>query len=107
MRELDKKYIYVLAPNKITEYGSTTVIGWSFVRKYRLIVASAGSQEDIALYGERIKEYIKIAASPRDGMIEIQEGDGICIDEIKESPEYIVESINSGRGFTTFTAKHV
>lgn len=107
MRLLDKKYVYVLAPDKVTSYGSTSIVGWTFVRKYNLVVVSAGSQEDIALYGERIKEYIKIASSPRDGLIEIKEGDGICIDGLKEEPEYVVETINSGRGFSTFTAKRV
>lgn len=107
MRMLDKKLVYVFAPDKVIDHGQTTVIGWTMVRKYNLVVVSAGSQEDIALYGERIKEYIKIAASPRDGLIEIREGDGICIDSLNEDPEYIVESISSGRGFSTFTAKRV
>ena len=107
MRLLDKKYVYVLAPDKVVDHGQTTVVGWTMVLKYHLVVVSAGSQEDIALYGERIKEYIKIAASPSDGLIEIREGDGICIDGVKDEPEYIVESISSGRGFSTFTAKRV
>lgn len=107
MRELDKKQIYVLTPDKVTGHGSTTIVGWTPVRKYRLIVNSAGSKEDIALYGERIKEYIKIAASPRDGIVEIQEGDGICLERRGDAPEYVVESISAARGFVTFTAKRV
>lgn len=105
MRAKDKKDIYVLAPVKETENGQTVVTEWILVRRYRLVANSAGSAEDIAMYGERIKEYIKICKDPSDGDVQIVEGDGICINDPEETPTYIVESVSSVRGFATFTAK--
>lgn len=105
MRARDKKDVYVLAPIKKTEHGQTVVKEWALVRRYRLTVNSAGSAEDIAMYGERIKEYIKICKDPSDGPVQIVEGDGICINDPQETPSYIVESVNTARDFATYTAR--
>ena len=105
MRAKDKKDVYVLAPVKETVNGQTVVSEWALVRRYKLVANSAGSAEDIAMYGERIKEYIKICKDPSDGPVQIVEGDGICLNDPQETPSYIVESVNSARGFSTYTAK--
>ena len=97
MRAKDKKDVYVLAPIKETINGQTVVSEWALVRRYKLVANSAGSAEDIAMYGERIKEYIKICKDPSDGPVQIVDP--------QETPSYIVESVNSARGFSTYTAK--
>ena len=108
----DKQEVYFASPMTKRDGAQTVVIGYGKLRAYSLLCVPAGTDADIALYGEKVSQTIKLLHDDRFSTVNIVEMDGLWLnkpipneDGLFENPEYIVRSVRAWMGTTAADAQ--